>query len=59
MSRLTDFDAKWGYTGTIVSGTVFELDLISFHEMTQSNKDYHMAISDFQSFEKLKKNIKV
>ena len=54
-SCLTDFDAKSGSTGTIVSSTVFELDLISLHGMTQNSLDYHMTILDFQSLENLQK----
>ena len=38
-----------------MSGTVFEVNLISVYEMTHTNLDYHMAISDFRNFEIFKK----
>ena len=37
----------------LYQGTVFEIYLISLHEITQNN--YHMAISDFENFENFNK----
>ena len=41
--------------GTIVTGTIFKLELIYLQDMTENNQDYHVAISDSQNFEIFKK----
>ena len=49
-SCLDDFDANKVLRETL-SLAQFLLELISLHEITENNYDYHMAISDFQNFE--------